>query len=267
MYAPNAAPIANATPGSPIGSVTLTCEASMPRLLSEKPWELVLRFSEPPTPSVITVKRIWKKFGPEPDTPLLPRKEAVSEKPGMPASPLLARGIAHEEDDRCEQREHHARAETDAEAGAHGLHGLRCGQRGDGGIGRRTGDLLGRLAWLRRCCRLRGRGWRILELLRRRGLWCHRLRCLRLSGRLCLAPPVAVWWAAGRWFAELPVRRYWAAGRQRSASAGPVPCAARKTAWCRHRIPGAAGACGAAAVVWVSGEPHEAQNLAPSMVG
>ena len=27
-----------------------------------------------------------------------------------------------------------ARAETDAEAGAHGLHGLRCGQRGDGGI-------------------------------------------------------------------------------------------------------------------------------------
>ncbi|MFZ2740823.1 MAG: hypothetical protein WAX76_05640, partial [Bifidobacterium adolescentis] len=29
----------------------------------------------------------------------------------------------------------------------------------------------------------------------------------------------------------------------------------------------AAGACGAAAVVWVSGEPHEAQNLAPSMVG
>ncbi|BAF40257.1 hypothetical protein BAD_1476 [Bifidobacterium adolescentis ATCC 15703] len=63
---------------------------------------------------------------------------------------------------------------------------MRCGQRGDGGIGRRTGDLLGRLAWLRRCCRLRGRGWRVLELLRRRGLWCHRLRCLRLSGRLCL---------------------------------------------------------------------------------
>jgi len=30
---------------------------------------------------------------------------------------------------------------------------------------------------------------------------------------------------------------------------------------------GAAGACGAAAVVWVSGDPHEAQNLAPSMVG
>ena len=65
----------------------------MPRLLSEKPWELVLRFSEPPTPSVITVKRIWKKFGPEPDTPLLPRKEAVSEKPGMPASPLLAAAL------------------------------------------------------------------------------------------------------------------------------------------------------------------------------
>ena len=100
--------------------------------------------------------------------------------------PVAGRGIAHEEDDRCEQCEHHARAETDAEAGAHGLHGLRCGQRGDGGIGRRTGDLLGRLAWLRRCCRLRGRGWRVLELLRRRGLWCHRLRCLRLSGRLCL---------------------------------------------------------------------------------
>ena len=93
IYAPNAAPIANATPGSPTGSVTLTCEASMPRLLSEKPWELVLRFSEPPTPSVITVKRIWKKFGPEPDTPLLPRKEAVSEKPGMLASPLLAAAL------------------------------------------------------------------------------------------------------------------------------------------------------------------------------
>ena len=30
---------------------------------------------------------------------------------------------------------------------------------------------------------------------------------------------------------------------------------------------GAAGACGAAAVVSVSGDPHEAQNLAPSMVG
>ena len=187
MYAPNAAPIANATPGSPTGSVTLTCEASMPRLLSEKPWELVLRFSEPPTPSVHHgEENLGRNSGPEPDTPVVAQEGGGVGKARNAGKPVAGRGIAHEEDDRCEQREHHARAETDAEAGAHGLHGLRCGQRGDGGIGRRTGDLLGRLAWLRRCCRLRGRGWRILELLRRRGLWCHRLRCLRLSGRLCL---------------------------------------------------------------------------------
>ena len=170
----------------------------MPRLLSEKPWELVLRFSEPPTPSVITVKRIWKKFGPEPDTPLLPRKEAVSEKPGMPASPLLAAALPMKK--TIDASSANTTLAPRPMPRLAPMVFMDCGVVSAVMVGSAAGRAICWVGWLGcGAAAGRGRGWRILELLRSARPVVPPFALPAPERSAVLAPPVAVW-AAGRWF-------------------------------------------------------------------